>query len=158
MRVFRPSLDDWPRVRDFYEDFCRSQYASRFDLDYPRFQVYFAQAILNPKIGVLCIEEDTEIVALSIIHESYAFDVTKGSIPQTFIHVCYVKPSTGKLVGELMNQAIEAWGTSRGHNYIVASVRVNAKNPFKLRAIDKRYGFKPLYIAIGKPIGGKTDG
>lgn len=154
MESFVATLNDWPDLRKFYDDFTRSPYRERFDLDFDGFERYFKLSLVNPKYALICVREAGELVGVTVVYENYAHNIHLGLVPQTFIHVCHIKPSASRAVGERMNQAIETWGRFHGHNYITANVRVNAKNPFKLRAIDKRYGFKPQYLVIGRPIEG----
>lgn len=156
MESFVATLDHWPRLQEFYRDFCVSPYAGRFDLDFEGFERYFKLSLVNPKYALICVAEGREIVGVTVVYENYAHNIHHGLVPQTFIHVCHIKPSASRAAGDMMNKAIETWGRFFGHNYITANVRVNAKNPFKLRAVDKRYGFKPQYMVIGRPIEGST--
>jgi hypothetical protein len=159
MQVFKADLENWPEIERLYEKFCLGPFTSRFDLNKEGLRRYFKLSLVDPRYAVLCVREDQDLVGLSIVYEIYAPDIFAGPVPQSFVHVCYIDPKAPRAAGDLMNAAVEEWGRMMKHNYVTANVRVSSKNPFKLRAIDKRYGFKPLYITIGKPLeGGKNDG
>lgn len=161
MQVFKADLEDWPAIESLYERFLESPFTSRFDLNKEGLRRYFKLSLVDPRYAVLCVREDKDLVGLSIMYEILAPDIFLGPVPQSFLHVCYIDPKAPKQAGDMMNAAIEEWGRMMRHSHVTANVRVNKANPFKLRAVDKRYGFKPLYITIGKPLtaeGGESDG
>lgn len=152
MQVFKADLEHWPEIERLYEEFLKSPFTARFDLNKEGLRRYFKLSLVDQRYAVLCVREDQDLVGLSILYEILAPCVFKGLVPQTFVHVCYINPKASREAGDLMNQGVELWGRSMKHSHVIANVRVTAKNPFKLRAIDKRYGFKPLYIVIGKEL------
>lgn len=160
MQVFKADLEHWPEIEALFNEFRHSPFSGRFDLNKEGLQRYFKLSLVDPRYAVLCVREADRIVGLSILYEILSPDIMVGLVPQSFLHVCYIDPKASMRAGDLMNEAITLWSRSRNHNYVTANVRVTKSNPFKLRAVEKRYGFKPLYITIGRPIdeGGEDNG
>lgn len=160
MQVFKADLEDWPAIERLYDEFLKSPFTQRFDIDREALRRYFKLSLVDPRYAVLCVREDQDLVGLSILYEILSPDIYRGPVPQSFLHICYINPKAGRLAGDLMNEAITLWGRSRQHTHVTANVRVTKDNPFKLRAVDKRYGFKPLYITIGRDLreGGEENG
>lgn len=160
MQVFKADLENWPEIEELYVEFLNSPFRDRFDINKEGLRRYFKLSMVDNRYAIILVREAEKIVGLSILYEILAPDIMVGPVPQSFLHVCYINPKASKEAGDLMNQAIEMWGRSRGHNYVTANVRATNGNPFKMRAVEKRYGFKPLYITIGKQIseGGENNG
>lgn len=67
---------------------------------------------------------------------------------QCFIHSMFVYPDAGKEAGLVLIQGIEEFGKSFGAKLLYGNVRMDGH----FGAIKRKYGMKPLYIAIGKEI------
>lgn len=160
MQVFKADLENWPEIEELYVEFCASPFKDRFDLNKEGLRRYFKLSLVDPRYAILLVREADKLVGLSILYEVLAPDIMAGLVPQTFLHVCYINPKASKEAGNMMNAAIDLWGRSRGHNWVTANVRAAKDNPFKMKAVEKRYRFKPMYITIGKqiPEGGENNG
>lgn len=160
MQVFKADLEHWAEIEALSERFLNGPLKKRFDIDKEGLKGYFKLSQVDPRYIILCIREDESgpILGFALVYEILISNIYRGLDPQSFFHVGYMDPKAPLEAGALMNQAIDEWGRSRNHSHVTANVRVGKKDPFKLRAAEKRYGYKPLYITIGKPLWASEGG
>ena len=178
--VTTATLDSWPAAKEFAARFNRSIFASRINVDDRTFETMY-QIALYPEamIGVLLLwrmgspyvlvhdyedpprrEEQQAKVLTGIAVVNAAQEIVNTQIvSRTFLRGVYIQPGESFRAAVEMDRAIDKWARIRGHDMVYAFVRLNTaehgNNGFKLRAVQERFGYEPLYQVIGKKLYGE---
>ena len=157
--VTTATLDSWPAAKEFAARFNRSIFASRINVDDRTFETMY-QIALHPEamIGVLLLWKANSLIGIAVVNAAQEI-VNTQIVNRTFLRGVYIRHGESFRAAVEMNHAVDRWARVRGHDMVYAFVRMNTaehgNNGFKLRAVQRRFGYEPLYQVIGKKLYGE---
>lgn len=152
-RVVAPTLDLWPKVKEFYlHTFCESGFYGRMNIDLPTLEGFYLVAMAGGAFGVVllahddaCNIEGEDVVGFSLLDEDQAWRNLER-VRYAHIRGVFLKPNLPRAAGRRMNEGVDQWARSRGLNYVQGYVR----GGFKHDAANHLYGYHFEYSIISK--------
>lgn len=148
----RATLDDWAELKAFWQGFKKSAFAARIDCTLEELQAFLIQSYSSNDVGIVLGRQDGELRGVAVL-EVFNQRIANGNGQRErncFINGVHVLPKTSMLFSEMMCDAMDYWGASRGCAAMTANVRLG----YKFNAVYARYGYKPVHTTIHKPLTG----
>jgi type IV secretory pathway VirB3-like protein len=149
-----PGLDDWPLLRSFWEKFKAGRHADRIVVSEGELTQYFLASLVQPHIfGVLWGWQDG-ILRGVVVMKGVVVEQNGVNQAASYIVGAYVLPRTDRAFCDGLHQQMDQWSRARQHRFWRAHARapVAGANNYKLKAIDKRYGFKVACIVLEREL------
>lgn len=150
------TLDDWKDVRALWEAFRNSRHGSRIEVSDAELRDYFSASLVNENAGVLLGRQDGELRGLLVVKAVLQADSRQGMrlVPATFIAGVYVTPHAGLAFSDAFFCFLDGWSHARRHLLQIGNARPPQEgvNNYKLRAVERRYGFKLSHMVVERQL------
>jgi GNAT superfamily N-acetyltransferase len=158
-------LRDWPLLEEFYNRFYVGNkfMEARLDCDLETIEGFFHYGLYAPRQFAVMVVKSAMPSPVSVFHPivrivgmALLMEVSSPyklkMLPRTFIHGIFIPPGQPKEVGKALMPAMQRWGRERGHDLLWGNIRLphgaNARNGFKVRAVQKQYGFRVEHMVL----------
>jgi len=145
-------LDDWGQVKELWGRITESRHRTRLAGTFLQLETYFANSLTNASIAFPLMFERGQVRGFGILHDSVEMALNDiGALAPNkiaFLRMLYAEPGVGRRLSKQMHDWIMLWAKSRG----ASSLQGYCNLDFPLRAYERLWGIKPLWILVGKAV------